>query len=467
MPRPSKRVSPDTLGGRIRAARQDLHLSLAEVAGERYSTSLISQIERNRVDPSQESLRYLAERLKLPLEDLTVLAQQQRDSEVEVSRYKVYEEQRLQAQQALNNGRPQEALKILANLPIAHIPASTRWRLAALRGQSYFNLRQFVPAQADFLAAVAEKPEVVPSDQNLEVMLLHLYLAAASRELGQLKGASEQYQLALRMMNVGTSLRYIAEAHWGMAFVAFELAKQAADESGSPHVEGSLVQTALSHAESARTLYEAIGDELSAASLSCELGLIEQATGNLDRARTLLQGVLEKWQSSLVEPVENTAAGQRRRKERANVVSAAACYLAGVELEAGNYEVALTHVRQAEDAGKQSYILRRAEAAMMLGKILDMLSLDHPECDGLAAEEAFRTAVKELEPTDRLAAKILAHDLLGRHLLKKGKISEGERELDRARRLSHFVPTVGSTLASESTNGGNGNGGNVSSIAIL
>lgn len=59
MPRPSKRVSPDTLGGRIRAARQELHLALAEVAGDRYSTSLISQIERNRVDPSQESLRFL------------------------------------------------------------------------------------------------------------------------------------------------------------------------------------------------------------------------------------------------------------------------------------------------------------------------------------------------------------------------------------------------------------------------
>jgi hypothetical protein len=40
MPRPSKRVSPDTLGGRIRTARQDLHLALAEVVGDRYSTSL-------------------------------------------------------------------------------------------------------------------------------------------------------------------------------------------------------------------------------------------------------------------------------------------------------------------------------------------------------------------------------------------------------------------------------------------
>ena len=73
MPRPSKHISPDTLGGRIRAAREEQHLSLADVAGDQYSTSLISQIERNRVDPSHESLRFLAEQLKLPLEELEML----------------------------------------------------------------------------------------------------------------------------------------------------------------------------------------------------------------------------------------------------------------------------------------------------------------------------------------------------------------------------------------------------------
>ena len=51
MPRPSKHVSPDTLGGRIRAAREHLQLSLADVAHGHYSTSLISQIERTRIEP--------------------------------------------------------------------------------------------------------------------------------------------------------------------------------------------------------------------------------------------------------------------------------------------------------------------------------------------------------------------------------------------------------------------------------
>lgn len=440
MPRPSKRVSPDTLGGRIRAARQELRLSLAEVAGERYSTSLISQIERNRVDPSQESLGYLAERLKLPIEDLMALAQQHRESEAEVSKYKIYEEQRTQAQQALANNRFHEVLHTLEAIDLSQLPAHLRWRIAALRGQGHFNLREFRQAQNNFLYAIAEKPQIVSSDQALEAMMLALHLAAASRELGQLDEAAKYYEKALGMMDASTSLRYIAEAHWGMALVAFEQARRIADEAGSTFVQGPEVESALKHAENARTLYQSIGDQLRAAALTCEIGLIEQAAGNLDRARVSLREVFETWKLKLDEVVETTPAAKRRKQERANVVSAAACYLADVELDAGNYDVALTYVQQAQEVGKESYTLRRAEAAMMLGRILEAQGREHPECDGAAAEEAFRQAISELENTDRIAAKIKALDLLGRHLLKKGKTDEGEKVMDRARRLSQFVP---------------------------
>jgi transcriptional regulator with XRE-family HTH domain len=91
MPRPLKLVSPDTLGGRIRAARQAQGLSLVDVAGNRYSTSLISQIERNKIEPSADSLRYLAEQLHLPLEELEHLAQMHRESEAENHQYRKIE----------------------------------------------------------------------------------------------------------------------------------------------------------------------------------------------------------------------------------------------------------------------------------------------------------------------------------------------------------------------------------------
>src|SRR5437588_12729850 len=119
MPRPPKHVPPDTLGGRIRAARESLHLSLAHVAGDRYSTSLISQIERNRVEPSEESLRFLSERLKLPFDDLLVQVQQHRESDDEARRYKEYEELRAQAAQLLADKDATNARKLLKGVHFA------------------------------------------------------------------------------------------------------------------------------------------------------------------------------------------------------------------------------------------------------------------------------------------------------------------------------------------------------------
>ena len=152
MPRPLKNVSPDTLGGRIRAARQALHMSLSEVAGQEYSTSLISQIERNKIEPSAGSLKYLAEQLHLPLNELTVLAQQHRETEVETHKYQKIEDQRVRAAQLLEINRPRGALEQLQDLTTSQIPPFQRWRIIALRGQCYFSLRQFLSAQREFLS---------------------------------------------------------------------------------------------------------------------------------------------------------------------------------------------------------------------------------------------------------------------------------------------------------------------------
>ncbi|GAC1566678.1 MAG: hypothetical protein NVS3B14_10320 [Ktedonobacteraceae bacterium] len=122
MPRPLKMVSPDTLGGRIRAARQALGLSLSEVAGKNYSTSLISQIERNKIEPSAESLKYLAEQLHIPLDELTHLAQQHRETEAETHQYLKVEEQRVLAAQLLESNHPWRALEHLQNLSLGQIP---------------------------------------------------------------------------------------------------------------------------------------------------------------------------------------------------------------------------------------------------------------------------------------------------------------------------------------------------------
>jgi tetratricopeptide (TPR) repeat protein len=456
MPRPSKQVPPNTLGGRIRAARQNLGLSLAEVAGGRYSTSLISQIERNRVDPSQDSLEYLANRLRLPLKELEVLEQRHRESEAESNKYKNYEEQRKVAMQLLASSAPRHALEELRHLTISQIPAYLRWRIVALRGECYFSLRKFLAAQKDFLSAVVLLPEEIPQDQILEALTLRLHLAAATRELAQLEDAYEYYQQALSLMDASTPLRFIAEAHWGLALVVFELAGRGTSntkDNGADSFKAneSRLQDAMKHAESACTLYNSIGETLRAALLNCQIALIEQSLGKLSEANRRLSEVLVIWQPSLndseISPYSslsnNVDKNRYSLKERANLVSAAACYLAGIENEEGNCDKALDHIQLAIETGKKSYILRRAEAYMMQGQILAAHRPEDPEVEG-----AFRAALEELEQTDRLAARARVHILLGNYLNKQGRAQEGEMELNEALKLSNARVGISSDTTS-------------------
>jgi len=109
--------------------------------------------------------------------------------------------------------------------------------------------------------------------------------------------------------------------------------------------------------------------------------------GHLNQAHERLQKVLEAWAPTIDEAVPSTQppfADKMRRynlKDRANVVSAAACYLASVEHEEHQDDAALMHIQQALDAGKLSYILRRAEAYMLKGQILADRNINDPEAE--------------------------------------------------------------------------------------
>jgi tetratricopeptide (TPR) repeat protein len=444
MPRPSQHVSPDTLGGRIRAAREYLQLSLADVAGDHYSTSLISQIERNRIEPSEESLRYLATRLKLSFDDLEILAQQHRSANPECLPHKCYEDLRLQGAQLLAEKNITTALDLLQDLYLPQIPTSQRWRIAALRGQCYFKQRRFLKAQQDFMYAVSERPraEKLPADQHHELMLLHLHLAGTYRELQQLEDALDQYTITLTMMNSDTSFGYGAEAHWGLALIAFAQAhKIDKDPSLIPCIEtykSDKLHMALEHAENARFLYRAMGEQLRVAAVTCHIAQIETALGDIEKVRMYLKDVLDSWSRVLDEPPAIFAQDKHRQQEEARIVSDAACSLAGIELEAGNYQLACTYADQALAAGKRSYKLKRANAYMVRGRILEAMNPYDQ-----AVEAAFRSATEELAGTHRIAARIGAHVRLGRHLLRIGKIAEGERELEQAHFLSDLVSASG------------------------
>jgi len=444
MPRPSKRVAPDTLGGRLRAARQALHLSLAEVAGSKYSTSLISQIERNRVDPSTESLQFLAHRLKLPFDELLVLARQHRESETEAIIYKDYEERYAEITRLLAHHQPVEALRCFKDLHPEKLPMFLRWRTLALRGRSYFEQRSFSEAQRDFQAALVIMPASIAEEYQLEVVGLRLHLAAATRELNQFTTALEYYQQALQTMSAATPLRYIAEAHWGFALVYYrkgqDLCVQTESEAGDPEKGQQYLQEAWEHAEAARILYNSIADNLNSALLQCQMALIEQAQAKITQGQERLLSVLKIWQPTLAhEEHQAPGGGTHSLSERANVVSAAACYLAGIECQTGHLNEALETIQLALQASQMSmgYKVRQAEAFMTQGQILEARNMrESNHTRDPKVEQAFRQAVQILKNTDRRAVRMQAHYLLGRYLLSTGEQVEGKREIDKASELA-------------------------------
>jgi tetratricopeptide (TPR) repeat protein len=369
-----------------------------------------------------------------------MLAQQSHGDSSEQQNFTLYENLLLDATFLFKNNEISQALSLLLDLQFPQIPSAQHWRLAGLRGQCYFAQRQFLKAEQDFTYAVREQPNVdeLSTEQHHELILLHLHLAGTYRELQMLEESLDHYHVTLHMMNSNTPSGYVAEAHWGLALVTFAQAnKPGHSNHNAKQCRENKLRLSLEHTENARFLYRSISEHLLAATVTCQMARIEQALGNKDKARSYLTEILTNWAAVLNQPVATSGADKRIQQKEANVVSAAACTLAGIELEDSHYEQARTWVECALQAGRRSYKLRRADAYLMLGRILENIDPKDP-----LIEEALHKATEELADTDRIATRVSAHAHLGRHLLKIGKVNEGERELEQARLLLEMISGI-------------------------
>ena len=65
------------IGTVIRQLREEKKLTQAELCGEEIARNLLSQIESGKVNPSLRTLRYLADRLEVPLSRLFLTNEEQ------------------------------------------------------------------------------------------------------------------------------------------------------------------------------------------------------------------------------------------------------------------------------------------------------------------------------------------------------------------------------------------------------
>lgn len=186
-----------SLGERVRVARAAAHLTQGELAGQTYSKSYISAVERGKMLPSLSALRLLAERLGVPLayflgegdlvsRSLPPEAQTQEEAGAVLLRH---------AEELMEQGCYEEAAVALRQcLEVAEPPGEAR-----IRGRALASLVAVYMVQKEYAQALAmARPalDVLQASQDHgttgQVQLLLATIYAATHDEAAAEGAFQE-----------------------------------------------------------------------------------------------------------------------------------------------------------------------------------------------------------------------------------------------------------------------------------
>lgn len=175
------------LGERMRIARYAARLTQEELAGDTFSKSYISAVERSKMTPSIAALRLLAERLSVSLAYLlgeqegepTVQPEQESASSVALSPDEQLLAQRLkEAEKLLMNNAPTAALERLGDQAAAKIPPQHQARWNWLYGWALLQLQRGPEAVAQIQEGLkaAQAIHDLCSQGHLNYTLANVYI---------------------------------------------------------------------------------------------------------------------------------------------------------------------------------------------------------------------------------------------------------------------------------------------------
>ncbi len=186
------------MGKRLREARLRLNMTQSEVAGDQFSVSYISAVERGQIRPSLGALEQLSERLEVPLADLvsderiTEAAPGGREAAAERRQEEVEAKLRL-AQALIHQSKFQEALETLRAISTTHLAGYNALELRRLHAYCYIELDQPAEARKEALEGIALSERT--GDEEMRARLRNelgsAYLLERKAQL-----ALEQYRLA-------------------------------------------------------------------------------------------------------------------------------------------------------------------------------------------------------------------------------------------------------------------------------
>ncbi|HEX9036221.1 MAG TPA: tetratricopeptide repeat protein [Ktedonobacterales bacterium] len=187
------------MGKRLREARLRLSMTQSEVAGDQFSVSYISAVERGQIRPSLGALEQLSERLEVPLADLVSdergvepLSQAGREAAAERRQEEVEAKLRL-AQIQVHQGKRSEALDTLRAINITHLAGYNAMELRRLLAACYIELDQPSEARKEAQDGIALAERLGDTEMRaiLRNQLGSAYLLARKTQL-----ALEQFRLA-------------------------------------------------------------------------------------------------------------------------------------------------------------------------------------------------------------------------------------------------------------------------------
>jgi tetratricopeptide (TPR) repeat protein len=449
-----------TIADRVRTARIAANKTQQQLAGDTYSKSYISAVERGKMTPSVQALGVLAERLGLPMSyflgesevDLSALAESSASMRSTPERERLAREETLalqltQAEGLLRRGEPDAALEKLGSQEtMDELSVSQRARWYLLEGWAWIakqanheaisflekgltlaeNLRMQAPlSQKGALSELAER--------------LRCFLGSAYCELGQPEMALEYHRRCLAAINDGlvTDLELTQRIYMALGY-DYLLLNRYNDAIG-------FYEQAIKQASSAEGI-------ASQGDLYWKLGLSYQNSGDLSRAKTNLQKALSAFEVQdnmrlaaqlrslfgqvLVnleryEEAESHLQQSLNAAQRTGDVSTRASALgnfASMHTARGNHDKAIQMAREGLDVVKESKD-QRTEGQLHL-----TLAIAHEaKGDYEAAEQELNSSISIFEKTGDKDLIGRAHERYGKFLADRGRFKEAYDHMHVAR----------------------------------
>jgi HTH-type transcriptional regulator, quorum sensing regulator NprR len=419
---------PVTLGERVRAARRELGMSQAQLAGQELTKGFISQVEAGLVRPSLRSLQIISGRLGRGIEyfvgdqplsatkrvhfhRVAAEAAAERSDwgavRVEVNTGFSYGPVRVErgrllrilAQAELAEGQTENAFEHLNDALALLDPAADAADVAAvlhLRGSAYGGIGQLVAAIEAFEAAreTIERNEVLDTRLRSRVLVA---LGTAYRRTNRTAKALSTYEAALALATRASEMDVAARSYMGIAVAHYD--------------EGDL-DAAIGAYERAKDIFERIADVSHELSVLHSLAWVHIDQGKYEEARELAERCRAR----------ACAVGDD------HMVAVAETELARVLLGTGDLDGAVKvagHAAQALASANDDR--QRASALRVIG------AAEHARKDYASSDAAYREAIRLVTGLEHLADRSAIAAEYARKLRARGETETAYDMLELAR----------------------------------